>query len=179
MLMWFRLRKPIDRIHRICVRPLHVLEIRQPMLFNAVWKSPYCCTLLYFWTAVIAEDICRDKYTDEEKRHALREAFARMVEESRSSVNGVLKRVLPDGHQMHRRALQDLKRAVDLYRGDVDDRAMIYPGYREAVYEDGRPCFPGNKWGIRKEAAHEILLYICLASNAQAEESRALALATA
>ncbi|WP_421693527.1 hypothetical protein [Aestuariivirga sp.] len=178
MLTWFRLRKPIERIHRICVRPLHILESRQPALMRTLWKSPYCCTLLYFWTAVVAEDICRNTFTDEEKRQALRDAFARIVEDSHGAVNGALNRVLPDGNPVRRRALSDLKRVVDLYRGDVDDRCMIYPGYREAVYEDGRPAFPGNRWGLRKEVAHEILLFTCLARNLQPEDERALAFAS-
>lgn len=177
MLTWLRLRKPIERIHRICVRPLHILEARQPALVGPVWRSPYCCTLLYFWTAVIAEDVCRNTYSDEDKRQALRDAFARLVEDTQGSVNGALNRVLPDGHQMRRRALADLKRAVDLYRGDVDDRCMIYQGYREAVYQDGRPAFPGNRGGLRKEVAHEILLFSCLVRNVQTDDERPVAFA--
>ena len=173
MLTWLRLRKPIEKIHRISVRPLRILEARQPSLLGPSWFAPYCCTLVYFWTAVIAEDVCRDAYSDEDKRHALREAFGRLVEESHGSVDGVLNRVLPDGHPLRRRALSDLKRVVDLYRGDVDDRAMIYPGYRDAVNQDGRAAFPGNKWGLKKEAAHEILMFTCLASNVQADDERA------
>jgi hypothetical protein len=69
-----------------------------------------------------------------------------------------MRHVLPDGQPRRRRALADLKRVVDLYRGDVDDRFMIYADYRDAVDGGGRPARSGNRWGLRTEAAHEILL---------------------
>ena len=172
MLKWFRLRKPLEKVQRVAARPLQILDAHQPAMVRSVWLSPYCCTVLYFWTAVMTEDICREAFTDEDKREVLREAFARMAEETGGSVTGASNRVLPDGHQIRRRALSDLKRAVDLYRGDVDDRYMIYADYREAVYADGRPAPPGNRWGIRKEAAHEILLASYLAGNVQADDGR-------
>lgn len=170
MLKWFRLRKPLEKTQRVAARPLQVFDARHQGLIRAVWLSPYCCTLLYFWTAVMAEDVCRNALNDDDKREVLREAFARMVEEMRGSPAAAMNRVLPDGHQLRRRALSDLKRCVDLFRGDVDDRYMIYADYREAVYEDGRPAVPGNRWGLRKEAAHEILLANYLAANILEEE---------
>lgn len=172
MLNWFRTRKTVDAIHRAAARPLYVLDSRLPDTLRTVWQSSYCCTLMYFWTAVVTEDVCRNRLSDEEKREALRDAFSRIVEETRGSVNGAMKRVLPEGHQQRRRALSDLKRAVDLYRGDVDDRYMIYADYREAVYQDGRQAVPGNSWGLNREAAHEILLASYLASNVLAEDGR-------
>lgn len=174
MLKWFRMRKPLEKIHRVAARPLQVFESRHHALLRQLWASPYCCTMLYFWAAVMTEDVCRGAYTDEDKREVLREVFARMVEDTRGSVTHATNRVLPDGHQMRRRALADLKRVVDLYRGDVDDRCMIYADYREAVYEDGRPALPGNRWGLRKEAAHEILLASYLAANLQSDDERGL-----
>lgn len=35
---------------------------------------------------------------------------------------------------------------------------MIYADYRDAVDGGGRPARSGNRWGLRTEAAHEILL---------------------
>lgn len=172
MLKWFKLRKPVERIQNIAARPLQILESRHPALVKELWLSPYCCTMVYFWTAVVTEDVCRNNYSDEDKREALREGFARVVEEMRGSVTAAMNRVLPDGHQLRRRALADLKRAVDLYRGDFDDRYMIYADYREAVEEDGRPALFGNRWGLGKEAAYEILLANYLAGSLQAEEER-------
>lgn len=172
MLNWFRTRKTVDRIQRTAERPLQVLDSRFPDALRSVWQSPYCCTLTYFWTAVVTEDVCRNRLSDEDKREALRDVFARIVEDARGSVNGAMKRVLPEGNEIRRRALSDLKRAVDLYRGDVHDRFMIYADYREAVYEDGRPAVPGNRWGLAREAAHEILLAHYLAGNLLTEEGR-------
>lgn len=172
MLKWFRLRKPVERIQNIAARPVQIFESRNPALVHDMWLSPYCCTLVYFWTAVVTEDVCRNKYSDEDKREVLRDSFARIVEEMRGSVNAAMNRVLPDGHQMRRRALSDLKRAVDLYRGDYDDRYMIYADYRQAVDEDGRPAPFGNRWGLGKEAAYEILLASYLAGSLQPDEER-------
>lgn len=174
MLKWFRLRKTVERIERIAGRPLQVLGSRQPALLYPLWHSPYCCTLVYFWTAVITEDVCRKAHSDAEKREALRDAFARVCASMGGNPATAVNRVLPDGHQMRRRALSDLKKAVDLYRGDVDDRCMIYADYREAVYGDERSAVPGNRWGLRKEAAHDILLASYLAGSLQTEEERVL-----
>ena len=55
---------------------------------------------------------------------------------------------------------------VDLYNGHIDDRHMIYPEYREAVYQDRRPAPPENRWGLEKEFAYEILLSSYLTANA-------------
>lgn len=172
MLKWFKLRKPVERIETIAARPLQIFESRQPGLLKDLWLSPYCCTLVYFWTAVVTEDVCRNKFSDAEKREVLRESFARIVEEMRGSVTSAMNRVLPDGHQLRRRALSDLKRAVDLYRGDYDDRYMIYADYREAVNEDGRPALFGNRWGLGKEAAYEILLANYLTGSLLADEDQ-------
>ncbi len=174
MLKWFRLRKPVDTIERVAARPLQILASRQPALLGPVWRSPYCCTLVYFWTAVITEDVCRKSRSDADKREALRDAFGRVTAAMRGNPATALNRVLPDGYQVRRRALSDLKRVVDLYRGSVDDRYMIYSDYREAVYGDGRSAVPGNRWGLRKEAAHDILLASYLAASVQSEEERAL-----
>ena len=174
MLKWFRMRKPVETIERVAARPLQILDSREPALMRPVWRSPYCCTLIYFWTAVVTEDVCRKSHSDADKREALRDAFGRVVTATRGNAATALNRVLPDGHQMRRRALSDLKRVVDLYRGSVDDRYMIYADYREAVYGDGRSAVPGNRWGLRKETAHDILLASYLAGNVQTEEERAL-----
>lgn len=173
MLKWFKLRKPVERTEAIAARPLQIFESRHPAVLKDLWLSPYCCTLVYFWTAVVTEDVCRNRFSDAEKREVLREGFARIVEELRGSAASAMNRVLPDGHQLRQRALSDLKRAVDLYRGDYDDRYMIYADYREAVNEDGRPALFGNRWGLGKEAAHEILLANYLAGNLTADEDQA------
>lgn len=175
MLKWFKLRKPVERIQAIAGRPLQIFESRHPALQKQLWSSPYCCTLVYFWTAVVTEDVCGDSFSDADKREVLRESFARIVEEMQGAVNAVMNRVLPDSHQTRRRALSDLKRAVDLYRGDFDDRYMIYPDYREAVYEDGRPALFGNRWGLGKESSYEILLASYIAGNLQGAEERPVA----
>lgn len=172
MLKWFRLKKPMERIQQVAERPLQIMDSRNPALTGQLWRSPYCCTLAYFWTAVVTERVCGPAMSDDDKREVLREAFARIVEEFGGSVDTVMNRVLPDGNPTRRRALSDLKRAVDLYRGDFDDRYMIYADYREAVNEDGRPALFGNRWGLDREAAHEILIASSLAGNLQSEEER-------
>ena len=141
MLKWFRLRKPVDTIERVAARPLQILASRQPALLGPVWRSPYCCTLVYFWTAVITEDVCRKSRSDADKREALRDAFGRVTA---------------------------------AMRGNPATALMIYSDYREAVYGDGRSAVPGNRWGLRKEAAHDILLASYLAASVQSEEERAL-----
>lgn len=165
MLSWLRIRKQIDDVHRVAVRPLAVLESRKPDLFPQLWRSPYCCTITYFWTAVIAEDLCDGDADNGDKLRTLREAFTRLVEDTGGIAYDVMKRVLPEGHPLRRRALIDLKRVVDLYNGRVDDRHMIYPDYREAVLEDRRPAVSGNRHGAEKEFAYEILLSSYLAAN--------------
>lgn len=122
---------------------------------------------------MITEEICGNdpEIGPESKLRILREAFTQLVENSGGSGPGVMKRVLPDGHPLRRRVLVDLKRAVDLMHGRYDDRYMIYPEYREAVYQDGRSAPKGNKYGLTTETAHEILLSRCLAANTEAQES--------
>lgn len=165
MLTWLQIRKQVDDIHRIAVRPLALLQSRRPELFPALWRSPYCCTIIYFWSAVIAEDLCGMNTESEAKLRALREAFTRLVEDTRGTSHDAMKRVLPDGHAVRRRALIDLQKVVNLYNGKVEDRYMIYPEYREAVFEDGRPAKSGNSLGAEKEFAYEILLSSYLAAN--------------
>lgn len=172
MLKWFRLRKPMERIQQVAERPLQIFEARNPKLSAQLWRSPYCCTLAYFWTAVVTEDVCRNSLSDADKREVLREAFSRVVEEMNGAIDAVMNRVLPDGNPIRRRALSDLKRAVDLYRGEFDDRYMIYADYREAVSENGRAAPFGNRWGLGKESAFEILIACYLAANLQGEEER-------
>lgn len=166
MLSWFRIRKQVDDVHRVAVRPFMVLQSRHPHVLPGLWHSPYCCTIAYFWTAVMAEDLSARDSNNDEKFRTLREAFTRLVEETEGAAPDAMKRVLPDGHPIRRRTLVDLKRVVDLYNGHIDDRYMIYPEYREAVYEDGRPALPGNRQGLEKEFAYEILLASYLATNA-------------
>lgn len=166
MLSWLRTRKQVDEVHRVAVRPFLLLQSRQPHAFPGIWQAPYCCTIAYFWTAVVAEDLSTRDTGNESKFRTLREAFTRLVEETNGTPHDALKRVLSDGHPIRRRTLIDLKRVVDLYNGHIDDRHMIYPEYREAVYQDGRPGPEGNRWGLDKEFAYEILLSSYLAANA-------------
>ena len=170
MLSWLRTRKQVDDVHRVAVRPFLLLQLRTPRAVPAIWESPYCCTIAYFWTAVVAEDLSARDAGNEGKFRTLREAFTRLVEETNGSAPEAFRRVLSDGHPIRRRALVDLKRVVDLYNGHIDDRHMIYPEYREAVYEDGRPAPAQNRWGLDKEFAYEILLTSYLASNALVHE---------
>ena len=163
MLRWLRQRRQAEDIHRAALRPFLVLAARDARAFPALWGSPYSCTLAYYWTAVIADRRCGAKMRDADKIRALRAAFARLVEGTGGVPHEAMRRVLPDGHPMRKRALTDLKRIVALYNGNVDDRYMIYPEYREAVQEDGRPAPYGNRWGLGRERAHEILLCSCLA----------------
>jgi hypothetical protein len=170
VLNWFRNRKQVDDVHRVAIRPFLVLQSRQPQAFPRLWQSSYCCTISYFWTAVVAEDICAAESDNDTKFRTLREAFTRLVEETRGTAHDAMKRVLSDGHPIRRRTLIDLKRVVDLYNGKIEDRHMIYPEYREAVYQDGRPALDGNRWSLEKEFAYEILLSSYLASNATVRE---------
>jgi hypothetical protein len=170
VLSWLRTRRQADEVHRIAVRPFLLLQDRQPQAFPGLWQAPYCCTISYFWTAVVAEDLCARDAGNEAKFRTLREAFSRLVEDMNGTPHDALKRVLSDGHPIRRRALIDLKRVVDLYNGHIDDRHMIYPEYREAVYQDGRPAPENNRWGLDKEFAYEILLTSYLASNALVRE---------
>lgn len=166
MLSWLRTRRQVDDVHRVAVRPYLLLQSRNPKAFPAIWQSPYCCTISYFWTAVVAEDLCARDTGNDGKFRTLREAFTRLVEETNGTAPDAFRRVLSDGHPIRRRTLVDLKRVVDLYNGHIDDRHMIYPEYREAVYQDGRPAPDGNRWGLDKEFAYEILLSSYLTANA-------------
>jgi hypothetical protein len=170
VLSWFRIRRQADEVHRVAVRPFLLLQLRQPEVFPRLWQDSYCCTIAYFWTAVVAEDLCARGSSNDAKFRTLREAFARLVEETHGTAHDAMRRVLPDGHPIRRRTLVDLKRVVDLYNGQIDDRHMIYPEYREAVYQDGRPAQAGNRWGLEKEFAYEILLSSYLAANAHAHD---------
>jgi hypothetical protein len=169
MLNWLRTRKQGEDVHRRAVRPFFLLQAHKAQAFPGLWRSPYCCTIAYFWTAVIAEEVCARDQDDGAKLRTLREAFARLVEDTGGAAHDAMRRVLPDGHPIRRRTLVDLKRVVDLYNGHIEDRHMIYPEYREAVYEDGRPAPPANKWGLDRELAYEILFSSYLAANAQIE----------
>jgi hypothetical protein len=165
MLRWFsRLRKPADKVRRIAARPLWLLESRRPLLIEAMWQSPYCCTMVYFWTALITEQVGED-LSQSAKRKVLQQVFARMVKELGGDARAARQRVLPEGHLGRRRALADLKRVVTLYSGAVDDSLMLYPDIRNALDDDARPALPGNRWGLRHEAAHEILLARYLAAD--------------
>lgn len=166
MLNWLRNRKHVDEVHRMAVRPFMLLKARQPRVMPGLWQSPYCCTISYFWTAVVTEDMCRGDIDSDTKLRTLREAFALLVEETQGTPHDAMRRVLPDGHPIRRRSLVDLKRVVDLYNGVVEDRHMIYPEYREAVYEDGRPALDHDRTGLEKEFAYEILLSNYLGQNA-------------
>jgi hypothetical protein len=170
MLSWLRTRKQVDEVHRIAVRPFLLLQSHKAQVFPGLWRSPYCCTIAYFWTAVIAEEACATDQDNDAKLRTLREAFARLVEDTRGAPHDAMRRVLPEGHPIRRRTLVDLKRVVDLYNGHIEDRNMIYPEYREAVYQDGRPAPPHNKWGLDRELAYEILFSSYLAAHAQMEE---------
>lgn len=170
MLSWFRTRKQVDEVHRLAVRPVLLLQSREPHVLPYLWQVPYCCTIAYFWTAVIAEDVCLPGQDNDTKFRTMREAFARIVEDTGGTPHETIRRVLPDGHPIRRRSLVDLKRVVDLYNGHVEDRHLIYPEYREAVYQDGRPTLEGNKWGFDREFAYEILLSSYLAQNALSPE---------
>lgn len=166
MLNWLRTRKHVDDVHRHAARPFLLLRSRQPKLVPGLWQSPYCCTISYFWMAVVAEEMCGAETDNDTKLRTLREAFARLVEETRGIPHDAMRRVLPDGHPIRRRSLVDLKRVVDLYNGLVEDRHMIYPEYREAVYADGRPAIDPGRTGLEKEHAYEILLASYLGQNA-------------
>lgn len=158
MLQWLRLRRPVQRIRRIAARPVQILDSRRPSLTGPMWRSPYCCTLLFFWIAVVTEHVCQDSLSPSDKRKVVRKVLARIANEMGGTEAVFMSRVLPEGHPRRRRALADLKRIVDLYRGNVDDRFMIYADYRDAVNGGGRPARSGNRWDLRTEAAHEILL---------------------
>ncbi|MEI7599148.1 MAG: hypothetical protein WCJ41_07475 [Aestuariivirga sp.] len=163
--LFSRLRKPVERVHAISSRPLRILESRQSSLAPMQWQSHYCSTMVYFWVAVVTEEVCRSKYSEDEKHRVLQRVFARIVKEMRGVPAIAKKCVLPDGHPHRLKTLADLKRAVELRRNGADARLMIYADYREAVEGDGRPAVFGNHWGVRTEAAHEILLARYLASN--------------
>lgn len=166
MLNWFsRLRKPVDRVHGVAARPFHILHSRHARLAPRLWQSPYCCTMAYFWVAVVTEELCRGRYSERDKHKVLHRAFARIVKEMRGSPSLARQQVLPDGHPLRLRALGDLTRAVGLFRQGKNPRLMIYADYRAAVDAHGRPAVPGNRWGLRTEAAHEILLAGYLAGN--------------
>jgi hypothetical protein len=166
MLIWLRNRKHVDDVHRLASRPFLLLQSRKSQLFPGLWQAPYCCTISYFWTAVVAEDLCGKGLDNDTKFRTLREAFTRLVEDTRGASHDAMRSVLPESHPIRRRALIDLKRVVDLYNGHIDDRHMIYPDYREAVYQDGRPAPSGHKGDVEKEYAYEILLSSYLAQNA-------------
>ena len=165
-----RLRKPVEKVLAIASRPLGVLASRHPSLAPRLWHSRYCCTMIYFWVAVITEEVCRDRFSEAQKHKILQRAFARAVREMGGRPSAAKKQVLPDGHPVRLRALADLKRAVELRRDGAESRLLIYAEYRQAVEGDGRPAVFGNRWGLRNEAAHEILLAGYLASNARARE---------
>lgn len=177
MLTWLRIRWQADNVLTAAIRPVNLLRAQQPELFPALWQTPYCCTLSYFWTAVIAEGICKGA-ADDEKFRALREAFERMVKASGGTSYEAMKRVLPDGHPARRRALTDLKRVVSLYHGRIDDRQMIYPEYRHAVEEDGRRVPKGGRQRSRHGSAHEMLLVHYLAGNVIGGEQAVIGMAT-
>jgi hypothetical protein len=170
MLSWLRTRKQVEEVHSIAVRPFLLLQSHKASVFPGLWQSPYCCTIAYFWTAVVAEEICATDQDNDAKLRTLRESFARLVEDTRGAAHDAVRRVLPEGHPIRRRTLVDLKRVVDLYHGHIEDRHMIYPEYREAVYQDGRPAPADNKWGLDRELAYEILFSSYLAANALVQE---------
>ena len=166
--LFSRLRKPVERVHAIASCPLRVFASRQPSLVPRLWQSRYCSTMVYFWVAVVTEEACRGKYSEAEKHKVLQRVFAHVVKDNWGAPAIAKKHVLPDGHPHRLKALADLKRAVELRRDGPDARLMIYGDYREAVEGDGRPAIFGNHWGVRTEAAHEILLASYLASNLSA-----------
>lgn len=157
MLTWLRLRKQAKAVHRVAARPFLLLRLQMPQAMAPLWLSPYCCTISYFWTAVIVETVGGKGIPDEDRLRQLRETFSQIVAENRGTPQRAMKRVLPDGHPLRRRALVDLKRVVDLYHGQIEDRHMIYPEYRDAVRGDGQPLSPGAP-GMRRAYAHELLL---------------------
>ena len=168
MLRWFsRLRKPTEKVWRVAARPLWILESRRSWLAESIWQSPYCCTMVYFWTAFITEHACGDSLSESDKRKVQQQVLARSVKDLGGDPREVRKRVFPDGHPGRQRALVDLKRVVTLYSGKVDEKLMIYPDYRKAIDDDGRPGLAGNRWGLRHEKAHEILLARYLAADVQ------------
>lgn len=168
MLRWFsRLRKPTDKVWRVAARPLWILESRRSWLSEAIWQSPYCCTTVYFWTAFMTEHLCGSSLSERQKRKVTQQVFARMVKDLGGKPREARKLVLPDGTPGRQRALVDLKRVVTLYSGKVTEGLMIYPDYRKAIDDDGRAALPGNRWGLRNEAAYEILLARYLAADVQ------------
>ena len=167
MLTWFRLRKQVKAVHRVAARPFLLVQLQVPQAMAPLWLSPYCCTMSYFWTAVIVETVGGNDIPDQDRLHQLRDTFCRIVEEHRGTPQRAMKRVLPDGHPLRRRALVDLKRVVDLYHGQIEDRHMIYPEYRDAVRDDGQPLRPGAP-GMRRAYAHELLLASYLAEGVAA-----------
>ena len=175
MLKWLRRRNQADEFYRIALRPFLLLQSRREKLLPNLWQTRYCCTISYYWSAVVVEELSGERSHDG-KHRALREAFARLVQDTRGEPHNAMKRVLPEGHPIRRRALSDLKRVVDLYNGKISDRYMIYPEYREAIYEDGRPAPGGDRWGLDQEYAYEILLSSYLAANALTNEEEEEAL---
>lgn len=164
MLRWIsRLRKPVEKVRGIASRPLWVLESRRPQLAEAIWTAPYCCTMVYFWTALVTEQACDDGLSASQKRKVLQRVFERIVKDMGGDPVAARGRVLPEGHPGRRRALVDLKRVVTLYSGTVNEKLMIYEDYRKALEDDGRPALPGNRWDLHYESAHEILLARLLA----------------
>lgn len=160
-----RLSKPAERVHAVAGRPLWILQSRRPALTARLWDSPYCCTMVYFWFAVVTEEQCRNSHSEADKQKILQKALARTVAELDGAPAKVMQQVLPEGHPRRLRALTDLKRAVDLMRKGEDSRLMIYDEYRTAIEADGRPALSGNRWGLGSEAAHEILIARYLAAN--------------
>lgn len=167
MLTWLRLRKQTKAAHRLAARPFLLLQLQAPHAMAPLWLSPYCCTISYFWTAVIVETAGGDAVSDRDRLQLLRDTFSQLVAENRGTPHRAMKRVLPDGHPLRRRALVDLKRVVDLYHGQVEDRHMIYPEYRDAVRADGQPLRPGAP-GLTRAFAHELLLASYLAEGSSA-----------
>lgn len=166
MLKWFsRLRKPADKVRRIAARPLWVLESRRPQLAEVLWNSPYCCTMVYFWTALVTEQVCGESLSESSKRKVVQRVFAQIVKDLDGDPVAARKRVLPDGQQRRRRALVDLKRVVTLYAGVDNESLMLNADYRKALEDDGRAALPENRWGLETEAAHEILLARYLAED--------------
>ena len=164
--LFSRLRKPVDKVRGIAARPLWVLESRRPQLAEVIWNAPYCCTMVYFWTALVTEQACGDGVSAARKRKVLQRAFAMSVKELGGDPAAAREHVLPEGHPGRRRALVDLNRVVTLYSGTVNEKLMIHEDYRKALEDDGRAALPGNRWGLKYEAAHEILLARLLADEA-------------
>jgi len=162
MLTWLRMRKRSKTVHRIAARPFRLLQLQMPHAMAPLWLSHYCCTISYFWTAVIVETVGGKDIPDEDRLQELRDTFSQIVEENRGTPLRAMKRVLPDGHPMRRRALVDLKRVIDLYNGQIEDRHMIYPEYRDAVRGDGQPLRQKAP-GMSRAYAHELLLASYLA----------------